>query len=144
VPLLYRAKGEISTSHQVKLYQAMNASAHPENIKQLPKILWRSITGKHNRIHGCQRFLTTIDCFSDMLSTILQKNDGVDQPKRCWYLSTPSQEPQSARNPDDPRRQDSSKSLQDIDLSIQNQRSTAKTQGGFKKTHIATARKLIQ
>jgi hypothetical protein len=39
VPLSYPAKGEISTSYQVKLYQAMKAMAHPENIKQLPKIL---------------------------------------------------------------------------------------------------------
>jgi hypothetical protein len=45
VPLSYLAKGEISTSHQVKLYQAMNASAHPENIEQLPKIIWRRIRG---------------------------------------------------------------------------------------------------
>jgi hypothetical protein len=54
----------------------MNMSACPKNIEELPKILWWRITGKHNRIHGCQRFSTTIDCFSDMLSTILQKDDG--------------------------------------------------------------------
>jgi hypothetical protein len=53
----------------------MHASAGPENIEQLPKIFWWRITGKHNRIYGCQRFSTTIDYFSDMLSMILQKND---------------------------------------------------------------------
>jgi hypothetical protein len=76
VPLSYPSKGEISTSHQVQFYQTMNVSACSENIEQLPKILLMRITGKHNRIHGGQRFSTTIDCFSDMLSMILQKNDG--------------------------------------------------------------------
>jgi hypothetical protein len=76
VPLPYPSKGKISTSHQVQFYQTMNASPCPENIEQLPKILWWTIMGKHNRIHGCQRFSTTIDRFYDMLSTILQKNDG--------------------------------------------------------------------
>jgi hypothetical protein len=33
MPLLYPAKSEIGTSHQVELYQAMNTSACPENIE---------------------------------------------------------------------------------------------------------------
>jgi hypothetical protein len=54
----------------------MNVLAYPKNIEELPTILWWRITGKHNRIHDCQIFSTTIDCFSDILSTILQKDDG--------------------------------------------------------------------
>jgi hypothetical protein len=61
MPLSYPSKGKNSTSHQVQFYQPMHALAGPKNIKKLPKILWRSIAGKHNRIHGYQRFLTTID-----------------------------------------------------------------------------------
>jgi hypothetical protein len=30
---MYPAKREIGTNHQVELYQAMNTSAHPENIE---------------------------------------------------------------------------------------------------------------
>jgi hypothetical protein len=115
VPLSYPSKGEISTSHQVLFYQTMNASACSGNIEQLPKILWRRITGKHNRIHGCQSFSTTIDCFSDMLSNPAKERwccDDADQSKRCWYQSTPFQELQSAQIPNDSRRRDSSKNLQ--------------------------------
>jgi hypothetical protein len=32
------------------------------------------IPQKNNRVHGCQRSLTTIDRFPNMLSAILQKN----------------------------------------------------------------------
>jgi hypothetical protein len=55
----------------------MNSLAQPENIEQLLETLWRRIARKHNRVHGCQRSLTTIDCFSNMLSAIMQKNNGV-------------------------------------------------------------------
>jgi hypothetical protein len=106
--LSYPSKGKISTCHQVQLYQTINALACPENIEQLPKIFWSRITGEHNRIHGCQRFLTTIDCFSDMLSTILQKEQwhygDVDKSRKCWYLSMSFQELQYAQKPDDPRQ----------------------------------------
>jgi hypothetical protein len=49
----------------------MNALARPENFEQRAKILRRRIPGKHNRIHGCQGFLTTINRFSDMLNVAL-------------------------------------------------------------------------
>jgi hypothetical protein len=49
----------------------INVLAHPENIEQVTKIFRSRIAGEHNRIHGRQRFLTYIDCFSDMLSMIL-------------------------------------------------------------------------
>jgi hypothetical protein len=52
-----------------------------------------------------------------MLITILQKNDGtattrINQSKKCWYLSTPFQEQQSAQKLDDSCRRGSSKNLQ--------------------------------
>jgi hypothetical protein len=81
MPLTYPAKSKIGANHQVELYQVMNMSAHPENVEQLPKIVWWRILGKHNRVHGCQRFLTTIDGLSDMLSTILQENNGATTPQ---------------------------------------------------------------
>jgi hypothetical protein len=71
VPLPYPAKSKIGTIHQVELYQAMDTSACLENLKQLTKILWRWILGKHDRKHGCQGFLKAIDGFLDMLNTIL-------------------------------------------------------------------------
>jgi hypothetical protein len=58
----------------------MNALASPENIEQLLQTLWRRIARKHNRIHGCQQFLTTINRFSNMMSAILQKNNGAATP----------------------------------------------------------------
>jgi hypothetical protein len=76
MPLSYPSKGKISTGHQVQLYQMMNASARPENIEQLLETLRRRIARKHNRIHGCQQFLTTINHFSNMMGVILQKNNG--------------------------------------------------------------------
>jgi hypothetical protein len=76
MPLSYPSKGKISTSYQVQLYQMMNSLARPENVEQLLETFWRRITRKHNRVHGCQRSLTTIDRFSNMLSMILQKNNG--------------------------------------------------------------------
>jgi hypothetical protein len=33
MPLTYPAKSKIGASNQVELYQAMNTSAHPENIE---------------------------------------------------------------------------------------------------------------
>jgi hypothetical protein len=144
VPLSYPAKGKISTSHQVKLYQAMNASARPKNIEQLPKILWQSITGKHNRIHGCQRFLTTIDCFSDMMSTILQKDDGATttqiNPKGVGICRRPLKSCNLLRNPMILVDGIQARTWRIKFISIQNQRSTAKAQGGCKETHIATTR----
>jgi hypothetical protein len=103
VPLSYPSKGEISTSHQVQFYQMMNASACSKNIEHLPKILWRRITGKHNKINGCQRFSTTIDCFSDMLSMILQKNNGAAMmrinPKSVGICRCPFKSCNPLRNP---------------------------------------------
>jgi hypothetical protein len=127
----------------------MNTLARPENIEQLPKILWWRITRKNNRIHGCQRFSTTIDCFSDMLSTILQKNDGTVttriNPKRYWYLSMPFLELQSAQKPDDSHQRDSSKNLQKHKIQhAKSKEHSKKAQGGFKETHTAIARTPIQ
>jgi hypothetical protein len=42
----------------------------------MAKILRRRISGKHNSKHGCQRFSATINRFSNVTSTILQKNNG--------------------------------------------------------------------
>jgi hypothetical protein len=71
MPLPYPAESEIGASYQVKLYQSMNTSASPENFEQLAKILKRRIPGKHNRIHCCQEFLTTINRFFDVLNAVL-------------------------------------------------------------------------
>jgi hypothetical protein len=43
--------------------------------------------------------------------------DAADQPIKYLYLLTPSQEPQFARKPDDPRQWDSSKNLENANLS---------------------------
>jgi hypothetical protein len=71
MPLPYPAESEIGTGYQVKLYQSMNTSACLENFEQLAKILRRRIPRKHNRLHGCQGFSTTINRFSDVLNTVL-------------------------------------------------------------------------
>jgi hypothetical protein len=81
MPLLYPSKGKISTSDQVHLYQMMNSLARPKNVEQLLEALWWRIMRKHNRVHGCQRSLITIDRFSNMLSAILQKNNGAATPR---------------------------------------------------------------
>jgi hypothetical protein len=69
--------------------------------------------------------------------------DAADQSKRCWYPMMPSQEPQSAKKSDDPRRQDSSKNLKDKLLAYKITGAQQKAQGGFKETHIAIARRPI-
>jgi hypothetical protein len=43
--------------------------------------------------------------------------DTTDQPIKYRYLSTPSQEPQFAQKPDDPHQGDSSKNLDNANLS---------------------------
>jgi Leu/Phe-tRNA-protein transferase len=59
----------------------MNLLASPENVEQLLETFWRRIARKHNKVHGRQRFLTTIDdCFSNVMSAILQKNNGAAMP----------------------------------------------------------------
>jgi hypothetical protein len=92
-------EGQTHVCHQVQFYQTMNASAHPKNIEQLPKIPWRRITGKHNKIHDCQQFLTTIECFSDMLSTILYKNNGAATPRISPESIGICRHPLQSRNP---------------------------------------------
>jgi hypothetical protein len=112
----------------------MNASACSENIEQLPKILWRSITGKHNRIHGCQGFLTTIDCFSDMLSMILQKNDGTAMTrinlKSFGIYRRPFKSCNPLRNSTILVDGIQARTCKSTNFSIQNQRNTAKKPKG--------------
>jgi hypothetical protein len=59
----------------------MNSLARPKNIEQLLETFWQRIARKHNRVHGCQRSLTTINCFSNMMGVILQKNNGAATPR---------------------------------------------------------------
>jgi hypothetical protein len=112
----------------------MNASAHSENIEQLSKILWQRITGKHNRIHGCQRFSTTIDYFSDMLSTILQKNDSAAMmrinPKGVGICRRPFKSYNPLRNPMILVDGIQARTCKNTNFSMQNQRSTAKNPKG--------------
>jgi hypothetical protein len=74
------SKGKIRTSNQVEFYQKMNPLACPESFEQLPKIPRQRVAGEHNRIHGCQRCLTTINYFPNMLSTMLKKHNGTTAP----------------------------------------------------------------
>jgi hypothetical protein len=76
MPLPHPAKSEIGTSYQVEFHEMMNTSARPENFEQLAKILRWMIPGKHNGVHGREGFSTTIDRFSDILNTVLKKNNG--------------------------------------------------------------------
>jgi hypothetical protein len=76
MPLPHLSKGKIRTSNQIELYQKMNALACPEGLEQLSKIPRQWVAGEHNRAHGCQRCLTTINRFPNMLSTILKKYNG--------------------------------------------------------------------
>jgi hypothetical protein len=55
--------GKIRTSNQIEFYQKMNPLACPESLEQLSKIPRQRVLGEHNRIHGCQRYLTNINCF---------------------------------------------------------------------------------
>jgi hypothetical protein len=80
MPLSHPSKGKIRTSNQIELYQKMNPLACPEGLEQLSKIPWQWVAGEHNRVHGCQRCLTTINCFPNMLSTILKKHNGTTAP----------------------------------------------------------------
>jgi hypothetical protein len=80
MPFSHPSKGRISTSNQVEFYQKMNPLACPESLEQLSKTLRRRVAREHNRIHGCQRCLTTINCFSNVLSTILKKHNGMTAP----------------------------------------------------------------
>jgi hypothetical protein len=59
----------------------MNSLARSEGVEQLLETFWWRIARKHNRIHGCQQSLTTIDRFSNMLIVILQKNNGAVTPQ---------------------------------------------------------------
>jgi hypothetical protein len=74
--LSHPSKSKVSTSDQVEFYQKINPLARPEGLEQLPETSRRRVARKHNRIHGRQRCLTTINRFSNMLSTILKKYNG--------------------------------------------------------------------
>jgi hypothetical protein len=76
MPFPHPSKGKIRTSNQIKLYQKMNPLACPEGLEQLSKIPRQWVAGEHNRVHGCQRCLTTINRFPNMLSAILKKHNG--------------------------------------------------------------------
>jgi hypothetical protein len=76
MPLSHPFVGKIRTSNQIELYQKMNPLACPEGLEELSKIPWQWVAGEHNKVHGCQRCLTTINCFPNMLSTILKKHNG--------------------------------------------------------------------
>jgi hypothetical protein len=77
---LHPSEGKISTSNQVELSQKMDPLACPESLKQLSKTSRRRVARKHNRIHGRQRCLTTINRFPNMLGTILKKYNGTTTP----------------------------------------------------------------
>jgi hypothetical protein len=80
MPLSHPSKGKIRTSNQIELYQKMNPLACPEGLEQLSKIPRQWVAGEHNRVHGCQRCLTTINYFPNMLSTMLKKHNGTTAP----------------------------------------------------------------
>jgi hypothetical protein len=81
MPFSHPSKGKISTSNQVEFYQKMNPLACPESLKQLSKTPRRRVAREHYIIHGCQRCLTTINCFSNVLSMILKKHNGTMAPR---------------------------------------------------------------
>jgi hypothetical protein len=58
----------------------MNPLTCPEGLEQLSKIPWQWVAGEHNRVYGCQRCLATINHFSNMLSMILKKHNGMTSP----------------------------------------------------------------
>jgi hypothetical protein len=58
----------------------MNALSRPKNSKQLRKTSRKRITGKHHRMHGSQSFSTTVNCLSNVLSTILEEHNGTAVP----------------------------------------------------------------
>jgi hypothetical protein len=64
--------------------------------------------------------------------------DDVDQSKRCWYLSMPFQELQSAQKLDDPHRRDPSKNLQKYKFQH------AKVKGAHQKTQGASRKLTLQ
>jgi hypothetical protein len=82
-----------------------------------------------------------------MLSTILQKNDGAAMmqinPKSVGIYRRPFKSCNLFRNPMILIDGIQARTYKSINFSIENQRSTAKAQGGFKETHIAAARKQI-
>jgi hypothetical protein len=80
MPLSHPFKGKISAINQVEFYQEMDPLACPKSLEQLSKTPWWRVARKHNRIHGHQRSLTTINRFSNMLSTILKKYNGTTAP----------------------------------------------------------------
>jgi hypothetical protein len=80
MPFSHPSEGKISTSNQVEFYQKMNPLACPESLEQLSKTPRQRVARKHNRIHGRQRCLTTINRFSNMLSTILKKYNATTVP----------------------------------------------------------------
>jgi hypothetical protein len=104
MPFLHPSKDEICTNNQVEFYQKMNPLACPKSLEQVSKTPRQRVVREHNIIHGCQRCLTTINCFSNMLSTILKKHNGTTAPGirpqtisslRCFLESRGS-----FRNPD--------------------------------------------
>jgi hypothetical protein len=80
MPFSHPSESKVSTSNQVEFYQKMNPMARPKGLEQLPKTSRQTVARKHNRIHGRQRCLTTIDRLSNMLSTILKKYNGTMAP----------------------------------------------------------------
>jgi hypothetical protein len=80
MPLWHPSEGKVITSDQIEFYQKMNPLAHLEGLEQLPEISRWRVARKHNRIHGHQRRLTTVDRFSNMLSMILKKYNGTTAP----------------------------------------------------------------
>jgi hypothetical protein len=81
MPLSHPPKGKIRTSNQIELYQKVNPLACPEGLEQLSKSPRQWVAGEHNRVHGCQRYLTTINRFPNMLSAILKKHNGTTPPR---------------------------------------------------------------
>jgi hypothetical protein len=98
MPLPHPAESKIGASYQIEFYQKMNTSAHPENFEQLAKILRRRTPGKHNRIHGCQGFSTTINRFLDVLNAINGAATTSVNPKSIGIQRYPLKSCNSLRN----------------------------------------------
>jgi hypothetical protein len=81
MPLSHPSKGKVSSSNQIEFYQKVNPLARPESLEQLSKISRQRVVRKHNRVHGCQRYPTTINGFSDMLHPILERYNGTAAPR---------------------------------------------------------------
>jgi hypothetical protein len=80
MPLSHPPKGKVSSSNQIEFYQKVNPLARPESLEHLSKICRQRIVRQHNRVHGRQRYPTTINGFFDMLRSILKKYNGTTAP----------------------------------------------------------------